>query len=207
MDLKLELVVLPVTDVDRAKAFYMDQMGLHPRRGPSCRRHVRVVQLTPPGSACSITIGTGVSRRSTPGAYQGLHLVVPTSRRPAPGWSTRRRPSASPSTSGPDGQTPGVASAGAGLRDVHVDRGSRRQRLAGPGGRPLDRLTPLLPADYSSPAGASAGAPGRAGSARRTCADRTLGHSLAVPHPGPHRATRSPAAAAIIEPNPGRDRR
>ena len=67
MDLKLELVVLPVTDVDRAKAFYMDQMGFTLYVDHRAGDTFRVVQLTPPGSACSITIGTGVSR-STPGA-------------------------------------------------------------------------------------------------------------------------------------------
>ena len=74
MDLKLELVVLPVSDVDRAKAFYEGagfRLDVDHRAGDS----VRVVQLTPPGSACSISIGTGISE-AEPGSYKGLHLVV-----------------------------------------------------------------------------------------------------------------------------------
>ena len=75
MDFKLELVVVPVSDVDRAKDFYTERMGfaldVDHRAGDS----FRVVQLTPPGSACSITIGTGITQVA-PGTYQGLHLVV-----------------------------------------------------------------------------------------------------------------------------------
>jgi catechol 2,3-dioxygenase-like lactoylglutathione lyase family enzyme len=75
MDWKLELVIVPVSDVDRAKKFYTDQLGfaldVDHRAGDS----FRVVQLTPPGSACSITIGTGVTS-AKPGSYQGTHLVV-----------------------------------------------------------------------------------------------------------------------------------
>ena len=74
MDLKLELVVLPVSDVDRAKTFYDNagfRVDVDHRAGPD----FRVVQLTPPRSECSITIGTGLTP-STPGSAQGLHLVV-----------------------------------------------------------------------------------------------------------------------------------
>ena len=74
MDMKLELVVLPVTDVDRAKAFY-EQAGFRLDVDHRAGDEFRVVQLTPPGSACSITIGVGVSQAS-PGRRQGLHLVV-----------------------------------------------------------------------------------------------------------------------------------
>jgi len=74
MDFRFELVVLPVTDVDRAKAFY-EQAGFHCDVDHRAGDTFRVVQLTPPGSACSITIGTGVTE-TTPGSYQGLHLVV-----------------------------------------------------------------------------------------------------------------------------------
>ena len=74
MDYKLEVVVVPVSDVDRAKAFYVDQVGFHldvdHAAGP-----MRVVQMTPPGSACSITIGTGLVE-SEPGSLKGLQLVV-----------------------------------------------------------------------------------------------------------------------------------
>jgi catechol 2,3-dioxygenase-like lactoylglutathione lyase family enzyme len=78
VDMKLELVPIPVADVDRAKTFYVEKLGftvdvdVHPVEG------VRVVQLTPPGSACSISIGTGlpVYEDSPPGSVKGIHLVV-----------------------------------------------------------------------------------------------------------------------------------
>jgi catechol 2,3-dioxygenase-like lactoylglutathione lyase family enzyme len=75
MDFKLELVLVPVSDVDRAKAFYVDNAGfnLDVDTGPS--ETFRVVQMTPPGSACSITIGNGITK-ATPGSVEGLHLVV-----------------------------------------------------------------------------------------------------------------------------------
>jgi catechol 2,3-dioxygenase-like lactoylglutathione lyase family enzyme len=74
MDMKLELVVLPVTDVDRAAAFYR-QIGFRLDVDHRAGEDFRVVQLTPPGSECSITIGTGLTP-SAPGSAQGLHLVV-----------------------------------------------------------------------------------------------------------------------------------
>ena len=75
MDFKLELIVLPVSDVERAKEFYADRLGFNVDVDHTASEAFRVVQLTPPGSACSITIGTGVSQVA-PGTYQGLHLVV-----------------------------------------------------------------------------------------------------------------------------------
>ena len=75
MDFKLELVVIPVSDVDRAKAFYSEQVGFNVDVDHRAGENFRVVQLTPPGSACSITIGTGLMQVA-PGTYQGLHLVV-----------------------------------------------------------------------------------------------------------------------------------
>ncbi len=75
MDFKLELVVVPVSDVDRAKEFYTDKAGFTLDVDHRAGESFRVVQLTPPGSACSITIGTGLTP-ATPGTYQGLHLVV-----------------------------------------------------------------------------------------------------------------------------------
>ena len=75
MDFKLELVVVPVSDVDRAKEFYTDKAGFTLDVDHRAGESFRVVQLTPPGSACSITIGTGLTP-ATPGSYQGLHLVV-----------------------------------------------------------------------------------------------------------------------------------
>jgi catechol 2,3-dioxygenase-like lactoylglutathione lyase family enzyme len=75
MDMKLELVAVPVTDVDRAKAFYVEQVGFHPDHDHRVSDDVRFVQLTPPGSACSITIGKGVTS-AVPGSVEGLQLVV-----------------------------------------------------------------------------------------------------------------------------------
>src|SRR5688500_8659738 len=75
VDFKLELVVIPVSDVDRAKDFYTEKMGFALDVDHRAGDRFRVVQLTPPGSACSITIGTGVTQVA-PGTYQGLHLVV-----------------------------------------------------------------------------------------------------------------------------------
>lgn len=78
MDMKLELVPIPVADVDRAKAFYTDQLGFIADVDVRPVDGVRVVQLTPPGSACSIGIGSGLSAydESPPGAVKALHLVV-----------------------------------------------------------------------------------------------------------------------------------
>ena len=75
MDWKLELVLLPVTDVDRAKAFYSEQLGFRVDVDHHPSDEFRVVQLTPPGSACSISIGIGITQ-AAPGSVQGLHLVV-----------------------------------------------------------------------------------------------------------------------------------
>ena len=75
MDLKLELVAVPVSDVDRAKAFYTDQAGFHADHDFTVSDEIRFVQLTPPGSACSIAIGTGLTD-AAPGSVQGLQLVV-----------------------------------------------------------------------------------------------------------------------------------
>ena len=76
MDWKLELVAVPVSDVDRAKAFYTQQVGFNPDQDHTVSDGLRFVQLTPPGSACSIAIGTGITS-ATPGSAQGLQLVVP----------------------------------------------------------------------------------------------------------------------------------
>ncbi|HEX9033341.1 MAG TPA: glyoxalase superfamily protein [Streptosporangiaceae bacterium] len=73
MDFKLELVVLPVTDIDRAKAFYLDKAGFRLDVDHRAGEDFRVVQLTPPGSACSVTL---MRNASAPGSVQGLHLVV-----------------------------------------------------------------------------------------------------------------------------------
>jgi predicted enzyme related to lactoylglutathione lyase len=77
MDFKLELVAVPVSDVDRAKAFYTEQAGFAADHDHQVNEEIRFVQLTPPGSACSIAIGTGLGATTPePGGYQGLTLVV-----------------------------------------------------------------------------------------------------------------------------------
>jgi len=73
--MKLELVLLPVADVDRAKAFYTERLGFALDVDTTPTQGFRVVQMTPPGSACSITVGTGITD-APPGAYRGMHLVV-----------------------------------------------------------------------------------------------------------------------------------
>jgi catechol 2,3-dioxygenase-like lactoylglutathione lyase family enzyme len=75
MDYKLELVAVPVADVDRAKSFYVEKAGFHPDHDHTVSEEVRFVQLTPPGSACSIALGTGISD-AAPGSVTGLQLVV-----------------------------------------------------------------------------------------------------------------------------------
>jgi catechol 2,3-dioxygenase-like lactoylglutathione lyase family enzyme len=74
-DMKLELVPVPVTDVDRAKAFYVDQVGFNADHDHQVTEDLRFVQLTPPGSACSIVIGAGVTEMA-PGSQKGLQMVV-----------------------------------------------------------------------------------------------------------------------------------
>jgi predicted enzyme related to lactoylglutathione lyase len=75
MEMKLELVPVPVTDVDRAKAFYAEQIGFHVDHDHRVTDELRFVQLTPPGSACSIAIGTGLTEMQ-PGSIKGLQMVV-----------------------------------------------------------------------------------------------------------------------------------
>ncbi len=75
MDLKLELISLPVSDIDRAKAFYVDQFGFNPDHDHTVSDEIRFVQLTPPGSACSIAIGRGIVP-GEPGSVKGLQIVV-----------------------------------------------------------------------------------------------------------------------------------
>jgi catechol 2,3-dioxygenase-like lactoylglutathione lyase family enzyme len=75
MDWKLELVAIPVSDVDRAKSFYTEKIGFNADHDHRVSDELRFVQLTPPGSACSIALGEGVTQAS-PGSVQGLQLVV-----------------------------------------------------------------------------------------------------------------------------------
>ena len=75
MDFKLELIGVPVSDVDRAKAFYVDQAGFNLDHDHAVSDDIRFVQLTPPGSACSIAIGKGLTQLA-PGALDNLQVVV-----------------------------------------------------------------------------------------------------------------------------------
>ena len=75
MDFKLELVLIPVSDVDRAKAFYVEECGFNLDVDHRAGEDFRVVQITPPGSACSFTFGNGITD-AAPGSYRGTHLIV-----------------------------------------------------------------------------------------------------------------------------------
>ncbi|HEX2280434.1 MAG TPA: glyoxalase superfamily protein [Thermomicrobiales bacterium] len=75
MQMKLEVVHVPVSDVDRAKAFYTEQIGFNADHDHQVNDELRFVQLTPPGSACSIAIGTGLTQMK-PGSLEGLMMVV-----------------------------------------------------------------------------------------------------------------------------------
>ena len=75
MQMKLELVPVPVSDVDRAKAFYVEKVGFNPDHDHRVSDEIRFVQLTPPGSACSIAIGTGLTEMA-PGSIKGLQMVI-----------------------------------------------------------------------------------------------------------------------------------
>jgi catechol 2,3-dioxygenase-like lactoylglutathione lyase family enzyme len=76
MDMKLEVVPLPVTDVDRSLAFYVDKVGFHLDHDVQPGNGMRIIQLTPPGSACSVVFGTGMGETSAAGSVKNLHLVV-----------------------------------------------------------------------------------------------------------------------------------
>jgi predicted enzyme related to lactoylglutathione lyase len=76
MDWRLELVAIPVSDVDRAKAFYTEQIGFTADQDHQVSDELRFVQLTPPGSACSISLGTGITD-AAPGSVRGMQMVVP----------------------------------------------------------------------------------------------------------------------------------
>jgi catechol 2,3-dioxygenase-like lactoylglutathione lyase family enzyme len=77
MNWTLEVVVVPVSDIDRAKSFYADKLGFHLDHDISFGEDVRIVQLTPPGSGCSVVIGKGAVPAMPPGSIKGLQLVVP----------------------------------------------------------------------------------------------------------------------------------
>ena len=76
MEMRIEVVLVPVSDTDRAKAFYVDQVGFHADHDQRVSPQLRFVQLTPPGSACSIAFGEGISTMA-PGSLKGVMMVVP----------------------------------------------------------------------------------------------------------------------------------
>lgn len=76
MDMKLELVPLPVADVERSLVFYVEKVGFHLDHDVQPGNGMRIIQLTPPGSACSVVFGTGMGAASAPGSVKNLHLVV-----------------------------------------------------------------------------------------------------------------------------------
>lgn len=77
MDWKIELIHVPVSDVDRAKAFYVDQLGFNADHDFQVTAELRFVQLTPPGSACSIAIGSGIGGTLQPGQQDTIQVVIP----------------------------------------------------------------------------------------------------------------------------------
>lgn len=77
MNWTLEVVVVPVADIDRAKAFYAEQLGFNVDHDTRIGEDVRIVQLTPPGSGCSVVVGKGAVPEMPPGSLKGLQLVVP----------------------------------------------------------------------------------------------------------------------------------
>jgi catechol 2,3-dioxygenase-like lactoylglutathione lyase family enzyme len=77
MNWTLEVVIVPVSDVDRAKAFYADKLGFNVDHDTTISEGNRIVQLTPPGSGCSVVVGEGIVPKLEPGSYKGLQLVVP----------------------------------------------------------------------------------------------------------------------------------
>jgi catechol 2,3-dioxygenase-like lactoylglutathione lyase family enzyme len=105
VDYKLELIVMPVVDLDRAKAFYSEQAGFHVDVDHRGGEDFRVIQLTPPGSACSITLMRNPERA---GDVQGLHLVVRDIEAARADLVSRNVEISEPFHFGPDGQTPGV---------------------------------------------------------------------------------------------------
>ena len=120
MNLKLEAIVIPVSDVDRAKKFYVEKLGFREdidHRAEVYERAIgfryrgapnyRIVQLTPPGSECSIQIGTGITR-AVPGAFEGMYLVTSDIETTRAELLNRGVNVSEPFHFGPDGQTPGV---------------------------------------------------------------------------------------------------
>jgi catechol 2,3-dioxygenase-like lactoylglutathione lyase family enzyme len=107
VDFKYELTVVPVSDVDRAKEFYAERAGFNVDVDHRAGDSFRVVQLTPPGSAASISIGTGISS-AEPGSYQGMHLIVDDIESARAELAGRGVEVSEPFHFGAEGQTPGL---------------------------------------------------------------------------------------------------
>ena len=107
MDFKYEVTVVPVSDVDRAKDFYAEKLGFNVDVDHRAGEDFRVVQLTPPGSAASISIGTGITT-AAPGSYQGMHLVVDDIEAARAELTRRGVEVSEPFHFGAEGQTPGL---------------------------------------------------------------------------------------------------
>ena len=107
MDLKLEAIVIPVSDVDRAKKFYEEALGFRVDVDRHSGDNYRIVQLTPPGSECSIQIGTGITQ-VTPGTYQGTYLITSNIEATRAELVGRGVEVSEPYHFGPQGQTPGI---------------------------------------------------------------------------------------------------
>jgi catechol 2,3-dioxygenase-like lactoylglutathione lyase family enzyme len=107
MDFKYELTIIPVSDVDRAKAFYEERMGFKVDVDHRAGDAFRVVQVTPPGSAASVSFGVGISS-AEPGSYSGMHLVVTDIEAARDELVGRGVEVSEPFHFGPDGQTPGL---------------------------------------------------------------------------------------------------
>jgi catechol 2,3-dioxygenase-like lactoylglutathione lyase family enzyme len=107
VEYRYELTVVPVSDVDRAKAFYADQVGFRVDVDHRAGESFRVVQLTPPGSAASIAIGAGISS-AEPGSYSGMHLVVSDIEAAREDLAGRGVEVSEPFHFGAEGQTPGL---------------------------------------------------------------------------------------------------
>ena len=107
MKYRLEMFVIPVSDVDRAKEFYQ-QLGFVCDVDHQASPEFRVVQFTPPGSECSISFGVGMPVAAEPGAYQGMHLVVNDVEKAIADLRSREVEVEGPFHFGPEGQTPGL---------------------------------------------------------------------------------------------------
>ncbi|GCE10094.1 VOC family protein [Dictyobacter aurantiacus] len=107
MNLKLEAIIIPVADVDRAKKFYADTLGFRVDADLSRGGNSRIVQVTPPGSECSIQFGVGITP-ATPGTYQGTYLITTDIEATRADLVKRGVEVSEPYHFGPQGQTPGI---------------------------------------------------------------------------------------------------